>query len=126
MPPPDGARGLNSGELAPGQCVLTVTAGLLSDDTRLKQLWIDNLRVQYVRASSATLLTWKETYSGTLWLTNTTLAGGGLARGLDIGNRAASFAAGARAATLALVLMSFVLLTAIASFETCSRIAFAL
>ena len=96
--PPTVANGPPLGDVAPGQCVLNVTAGLIVDRTAGKQLWLNNLLVRFADTETVAHLMRLDASEGTepagLWLTHVTFVGGGLAYGVSVTN-ATLFAAGA-------------------------------
>ena len=84
-----GSAGPPVGDLAPRQCVLSLTARLVDLSNHAPGLWLDNLALRFTGttenfslvdsgASSAAA----STGAGALWLTGVTVAGGGLAQGV--------------------------------------------
>ena len=93
-----GSDGPPVGDLAPRQCVLSVTARLVNLADHTPGLWLDNLALRFTGTSSFFgFLAWSaslEASPGALWLTGVTVAGGIVASGASI-DGTALFASGA-------------------------------
>ena len=96
-----GSSGPAVGDLAPRQCVLSLTAGLLLLFDHAPGLWLDNLALRFTGTTDVFTLVTSVTSStaasageGALWLTSVAVAGGGLAAGVLV-ETSTLFASGA-------------------------------
>ena len=81
------------GDIAPRQCVLSLTARLLRLDDHAPGLWLDNLALRFTGTTEVASLVFSAG-EGALWLTGVAVAGGGLAPGVRV-VRPTLFASGA-------------------------------
>ena len=94
-----GADGPPVGDLAPRQCVLSLTAPFVFLVDHAPGLWLDNLALRYTGATDVgplvhSIAPTASPGPGALWLTDVVVVGNGLAPGLDI-DFSSLFASGA-------------------------------
>ena len=97
-----GSGGPPVGDLAPRQCVISLSAGLVGLDDHAPGLWLDNLALRFTGTTAVLSLLRSFASStadtsageGALWLTGVAVAGGGLAPGVRV-VRPTLFASGA-------------------------------
>ena len=86
-----GSDGPPVGDLAPRQCVLSLTARLVQLIDHAPGLWLDNLALRFMSTSGvfglvrSVLSAEASTGAGAIWLTGVAVAGGGLAAGVRVG-----------------------------------------
>ena len=93
-----GSDGPPVGDLAPRQCVLSLTERFVFLRDHAPDLWLDNLALRFTGNNRILPLVGSASISptslGALWLTGVVVAGGGLAQGARV-DRSTLFASGA-------------------------------
>ena len=88
-----GSDGPPVGDLAPRQCVLSLTARFVFLFNHAPGLWLDNLALRFTGTTEIGNLV-DSTASTGLWLTGVAVAGGGLAPGVAVFGTTTLFASG--------------------------------